>query len=139
MINKAIKKLKNKKGETLAEVLMTILLVGIISAGFMVVVETAHNINANVVETDKAFYEEVSDAEAVAFSKDPAAPADKGAVKIEFSNSDYTQLNTKTVNLEVETYGINDDKKGKTNMVSYKVKEIETDTKDPDKDEANNP
>lgn len=139
MIGRVINKLHNKKGETLAEVLMTILLVGIISAGFMVVVETAHNINANVVETDKAFYEEVSDAEAVVFSKDPTGPADEGTVEIKVSNSGYSKLDTQTVKLKVETYGMNDDKKGKTSMVSYKVKEIETETKDSDEDETNNP
>lgn len=111
---KLSKKLKSNKGETLVEVLVTILLVGLVSAGFLVVVQTAQSIDANVAEIDDTFYEEISKAESIVSS---STDIEDGQVELRITQSDDATLMTgPSIKLDVDAFN------GSYNLHSYKVK-----------------
>lgn len=110
--SKFIKKIQSKKGESLVEILITILLVGLVSAGFLVVVQTAQSMSKQVVEVDNTFYDEMSKAESMDFGDTP----EDGNVKIHINNSGNLTLQGTEINIPVETY------KGSYGLYAYKIK-----------------
>ena len=63
-----IRKLKNRRGETLAEVLVAILIVSVASAMFLSAISLSGRFNLRAKEADEHFYRAMSDLEA--FSAD---------------------------------------------------------------------
>ena len=64
MMKKIRSKLRARSGESLAEVLVALLIIALSSMLLAAMVQTAGGINISVRERDAAFYEELSDAEA---------------------------------------------------------------------------
>ena len=90
-MTKTASKLRSKRGETLVEMLVSIVLLGLSISIMSVMVATAYNMNMAAREADEKYYSDLSAAEAKNNKVD--------TVKVSISDG------TKTVDIKVDIFG----------------------------------
>lgn len=98
-MTKTILKLRSKRGETLAEILVSIVLLGLSISILSAMLITAYNLNKAAKEADDTYYSELSAAE----GQGEADRIGKGTVIIKEKDS----LNA--VEVEIDLFGVEDE------------------------------